>query len=361
MLHDVQKNLKPFSQPASRQLLLFIFILVGVIHVSCGDQAELGGGAGKKNQQEIEPARENNNNPRENENKLSKKTATNQNEKKKTIKDRGLIPESIDALQKRAVSPCLVEIGKSFSEPGPFQVEHQIEQNLNLYIPKDLPPNCQVPIVHFSNGTGSTCKKNEVVPKHLASWGFISSCYESGETGSGEPCMQALGVLFERFKDQALLRVGSIGHSQGGAGAISCTYLAEKQWPNELRIATYAIQPAHGMNRPDYREEYKSIKSPVFIMSGSADFIVSDSWIESGYQALNTETYWYSAQGISHFNPENSAKNTAVAFFRWKLLDEQDGAEYIEHLTSSSQPWTLVSSKNTKQNLNSDLQISSSD
>ncbi|MBF0443499.1 MAG: hypothetical protein HQK54_16450, partial [Oligoflexales bacterium] len=65
------------------------------------------------------------------------------------------------------------------------------------------------------------------------------------------------------------------------------------------------------------------VKSPVFIMSGSEDWIVPEDWIRQGYDALETETCWYKAIGIGHMNSYALGGSTAIAFFRCKLLGDE--------------------------------------
>ncbi len=238
-------------------------------------------------------------------------------------------------------SDCLPVEDYDFTKTGRFAVKRSSIGAVNVYVPQDLPAGCKVPVVHFSNGTGAYCRFYDSVLSHLASYGFISSCYESTQTGSGEACMNALDVLYENYPAIAAHKIGSTGHSQGGGAAITCTYLAEQRWGETAVVAAHAIQPAHGMNRSSYRAEYPLIESPVFIMSGSRDYLVSDSWIESGFDMLEAEAYWYRALGASHFNPHDWASPSAVAWFRWKLLDDERAGEYFLDLPTSDY-WEAV-------------------
>ena len=197
----------------------------------------------------------------------------------------------------------------------------------------------------FSNGTGASCIFYRSVLEHWASHGFIATCYESPSTGSGSPCMNAMDAALSEFSQIAdSTKFGSSGHSQGGGAAISCTYLLEQKYGNSARIAAHAVQPAHGMSRSSYTREYPTITSPVFMFSGSGDFIVPKSWVKRGYDILKTETYWYDASGISHMNPQNHAAESGVAWFRWKLFGDQQAKNYFINLPSSSR-WTQVSKK----------------
>lgn len=228
---------------------------------------------------------------------------------------------------------CLRDMGTAYGSPGRFKVARTTVGSVNIYAPTDLPAGCKVPIVHYSNGTMMFCSYYRSHLEHMASWGFLVSCFESTQTGSGEACLTGLDTLVSKFPDHAdPSRIGSTGHSQGGGAAITCAYLSEQKGGANVSVAVHAIMPAHGMNRLSYSSEYPLIRAPVFIMSGSTDAIVSDSWIDLGYGPLKTETLWYQAVGVGHMGPNEPASPTSVAYFRWKLLGDQNAAEYIRSL-----------------------------
>ena len=142
-------------------------------------------------------------------------------------------------------------------------------------------------------------------------------------------------------------RFGSSGHSQGGGAAITCTYLLEQKYGNSVKLTAHAVEPAHGMSRSSYTREYPKIKSPVFMFSGSADFIVPSSWVGRGYNVLKTETYWYQAEGVTHMNPQNHASESGVSWFRWKLLGDTKSKNDFLSLPESSR-WKEVKKRNAE-------------
>ena len=159
--------------------------------------------------------------------------------------------------------------------------------------------------------------------------------------------MNAMQTAIETYPDLAdSSKLGSSGHSQGGGAAVTCTYLLEQKYGSSVSIAGHAVQPAHGMNRFGYRGEYAKIQSPIFMFNGSRDLVVPKTWVGDGYRPLNSETYWYQGQAISHMNPQSHASESGVAWFRWKLLGDETAKDYFLNLPRSDR-WSAVKEKNT--------------
>jgi fermentation-respiration switch protein FrsA (DUF1100 family) len=104
-----------------------------------------------------------------------------------------------------------------------------------------------------------------------------------------------------------------------------------------------AIAPAtgHGSQPPSgsWQDAYAAVQSPMLMMSGSADMLVSERWVGDGYAALNdtTEAYWYSGVEATHIPiPHQHIQELAVAWFRWKLLGDKSACEYFKHLPDST-------------------------
>ena len=55
-----------------------------------------------------------------------------------------------------------------------------------------------------------------------------------------------------------------------------------------------------------------------------------------------TEAYWYEARGATHVPvPERFMNESALAFFRWKLLDDARACEHFKAMTESGD-WKLL-------------------
>ena len=81
-------------------------------------------------------------------------------------------------------------------------------------------------MIIITNASNTRARNIEAYLKHLASWGFIVVGNEDPQAGSGESTSKTLDYMMNIDKDSILYNkidydnIGSIGHSQGGAGAI---------------------------------------------------------------------------------------------------------------------------------------------
>jgi dienelactone hydrolase len=225
---------------------------------------------------------------------------------------------------------CLAQIF-DYKSPGPFDYETISSGSVKIWKPA-VPSGCQVPIVHFANGLHLACGNNEPVLAHLASHGFLALCYESPQTGDGTQCIEAVELALEQYPDLVSDKIGFAGHCQGGVSAILCAYRAEERWP-EHTLAVQAGAPEHGSfgSVEDWTELYGEIESPVFMFNGSEDLLASAQLVGQGLDHLSAETEvtWYEAIGATHVPvPNQWIQESAVAWFRWKLLDDRAACAY---------------------------------
>lgn len=239
---------------------------------------------------------------------------------------------------------CFQNNSDDYRAAGRYEVRRSGSGRVKIYEPSNFPDECKMPVVHLANGTGANCSFYSSISEHLASHGFLVSCYESSSTGSGMGCIRALDTLFSEYGDRVVGKFGSTGHSQGGGAAITCGYLAEQKYGDKLDIAIHAIEPAHGMSRASWKSEYPSIESPVFMLSGSSDTVVSSGWVRQGYEILKAPTYWYVARGASHMNAQPWAAESALIWFRWQLLGDNAAGQKLMKLTEDRR-WSFQDKK----------------
>ncbi|HKU41515.1 MAG TPA: hypothetical protein VJR89_25335 [Polyangiales bacterium] len=239
-------------------------------------------------------------------------------------------------------SSCLSGIDeRDYASAGPFEFLAESMPKLKLWVPK-LPSGCKVPVVHFANGTGATCSNYQPVLERLASHGFLAVCAENPATGSGVLGLEALEAALSMHPELAAHKLGSAGHHAGGQGAILTLQQAEAKWGSRGVYAGLAFAPAsgHGAQPPSgtWQDAYAAVKSPVLMISGSADALVSESWVGDGFATLNdaTEAYWYSAVGAMQIPvPVAQLQEASVTWFRWKLLGDQRACAYFKRLPAS--------------------------
>lgn len=233
---------------------------------------------------------------------------------------------------------------------GRYDVETDSDGRVNFWAPDpdQLPEGCTVPIIHHANGTGGRCSGYSSIFRQLASHGFIVACYEDTRTGAGEQCIEAVDAAYDRYPF-ASNKIGFTGHSQGGGAAFICTANAEDRWGFTHTIAGHAQEPASGYGEApsDWRSVYSGIRSPMFMFNGSRDTLVSESWVQRGFDALasSTEAYFYEAVGARHIpTPNDEAAESALAWFLWKLEGDQDACRYFKDMPNTSR-WTFQDSQ----------------
>jgi hypothetical protein len=232
---------------------------------------------------------------------------------------------------------------------GPFEHAALAFDQVKVWAPV-VRPGCKVPIVHFANGTGAACASTRGLFVHLASHGFIAACYESTQTGLGTQCIDAVARVYEELPELAGPKLGFAGQHTGGAAAFLCTAHATQMWGNTKLYAGHAFAPAHGngAGRSDWQDVYATITSPMFMINGSADSLVSASWVGRGYELLpaTTEAYWYEGTGVPHIPVPIAALNeSAVTWFRWQLLGDAAACEHFKAMPGTDR-WDLQEQRN---------------
>lgn len=224
----------------------------------------------------------------------------------------------------------------NYKTTGRFRYRTETAGAVKMWVPS-VPAGCKVPVVHLANGTGARCSTYGGILTHLASHGFLAVCYENTNTGQGTQCITALETAMARHPELVDDKIGSTGHSQGGGAAFMCLQRAEARWGSSKIYAGLAMEPASGFgdSPANWASYYAQIKSPMFMFNGSADFLVSASWVGRAFDALanDTEAYWYEATGAAHIPiPTRWTQESAVAWFRWKLLGDNAACRYFKSM-----------------------------
>jgi hypothetical protein len=226
----------------------------------------------------------------------------------------------------------------NYGARGPFRYSSRRVGSINMLVPS-VPAGCQVPVAHLANGTGARCSTYQSILNALASHGFLATCYESTNTGAGDQGLQAFERAIESYPNLAARRFASLGHSQGGQAAFTVLALTEARFGTDALYAGLAMQPASGYGAQprggSWQQVYSRIRSPMFMFSGTRDFLVSASWVRRGFEALDddTEAYNWSARGSTHIpTPNAETIEVAIPWFRWKLLGDSRACERFKSL-----------------------------
>jgi hypothetical protein len=251
-------------------------------------------------------------------------------------------------------SSCLDSI-TDYTKDGPFKFAAKPSGSIKYWVP-EVPAGCKVPVVHLANGTGASCSQYQPVLNRLASHGFLATCYENTNTGAGTQGLMAIETAYKNFPDLVAKKIGSTGHSQGGQGTFMVQVLAEQKFGlTDYIYAGLAMEPASGFGTQpsggSWQSWYAKIKGPMFMFSGTADMLVSEGWVQRGFDAMakDNETYHWSATGATHIPVPNSHSNDVVIpWFRWKLLGDKAACEAFKKLPGAGR-WTKRKEQNVKE------------
>ncbi len=263
------------------------------------------------------------------------------------------VPDAVDEVPDNSGETACLDGITDFNADGPFSFQEARAGSVKLWVP-DIPAGCKVPVLHLANGTGGSCSSYQNVLDHFASHGFLTTCYESGQTGAGTQGVEAITAAFDMYPDIAATRIGSTGHSQGGQAAFTVLQQSEAKWGDSYLYAGLAMQPASGFGAQppgmSWQAMYEMIYSPMFMFSGTSDSLVSESWVSRGFAALNdtVEAYNWSARGATHIpTPQEETMEVGVPWFRWKLLGDTNACEAFKALEGNGR-WTSEEQQNVQ-------------
>ena len=175
------------------------------------------------------------------------------------------------------------------------------------------------PFITWGNGTGAVPSIYAGLLSHWATHGFVVIASNSTQTGNGKEMVKGIdwlvaensraGSIFYKKLDTS--NIGASGHSQGGAGCVNAA--------NDKRVKCSApLMPGPG--------NAKGVKGPMFVVTGSADFIVPHGLVKfTVYNPSPVPTCLAKLKGASHFAACGSAKSMSgyiTAWFRHCLMGE---------------------------------------
>jgi len=211
------------------------------------------------------------------------------------------------------LTACFPSVGTNFGDPGPFPVSVQNGPS-NMGSTGD-----RHPVILWGNGTFLNPTNYDALLRHFASHGFIVAAANTSNAGSGQEMLAGLNNLTTFNADRNsvffdhvdLGRVATMGHSQGGGGAI--------QAAADPRVDTAVpIEPFQGT--------VSGLHGPTFFMAGQNDTTIPPSTVRQKYdQATNIPAAYGEVAGADHLQPivnGNAFRAPATAWVRWQLMDD---------------------------------------
>ena len=174
------------------------------------------------------------------------------------------------------------ELEYKYSQPGEFDVESRTVEtgdevigNLSVWYPK-LAQGEKFPVIIVANPSALPASNYKPFFERLASWGFVVVGNEESQTGKGEGIDKTVDQLFGLVDTHPLRevidydRIGLVGYSQGGAGALAAVSVQKNSDKFKALFTGSAVCPDVAK---DYGWTYDTSKItiPYFMAAGTGD------------------------------------------------------------------------------------------
>ncbi len=237
----------------------------------------------------------------------------------------------------------------SFDTAGPYKTttvnNTGPDGTFTLFRPTELGQGgVRHPIITWGNGTGTTPVIYSAFLTHLASHGFVVIASNSANTGTGTEMLAGVQWLVDQnagagdFADKLdPTKVGAIGHSQGGGGALNAGA--------DSRVTTVVpIAPAPGSG---------SLKGTMALLCGGQDTIISATTLCTSliYNRASVPTFFGILKAATHTTAIGNIggyRAPATAWLRLQLMGDEAARPmfYGPSCTLCMDPNWTVTSKN---------------
>lgn len=212
-----------------------------------------------------------------------------------------------------------------------------------VYYPSALEENGgKYPVIVLCNGSGTPVSKYPAVAKHYASWGFIVIGTEenySWNAFGAEMCLRYLERMNENEKIEDTVspfyqkvdfdRVGVVGHSQGGVGAINAVTNTEHK---HVYKAAVSLSPTNKELAHNLLWDYDAslVDVPILLISGAGggdDWVVTGEQLESIYNDIPDNKIMVRRSNTAHSEVLYSPDGYVTAWFMWQLQGDEEAAK----------------------------------
>ena len=171
---------------------------------------------------------------------------------------------------------------QKYSQLGSYEVasadfpsENKAIQKYRFWYPAELEKTeKQYPVILVVNASGTPAAKYEAWFQRLASWGFVVVGNEDPQTGTGETTSLTLDYLLHLPEDHILYgkldtnKIGLVGFSQGGAGALAAATEYENGSAYKAIFTGSAAYPFLSENL-GWHYDLTKVKIPYFMVAGT--------------------------------------------------------------------------------------------
>ena len=193
------------------------------------------------------------------------------------------------------------------------------------------------PAVIILNATGNKASWSGEYNSRFATFGIVSVGTEDTDTGTGYSTQRALEFLLAQNADPDSVlygkvntdKLGIVGHSQGGAGALRTVSLLPCA---DSFCAAAAISPSHEARAESRGWTYDptQIDIPVFLVSGTVEeddgLVTSLGYLTQTFDRLAGPKALARKKGVGHDAAYKQSAGYILAWFCWQLLGDTEAA-----------------------------------
>ena len=210
-----------------------------------------------------------------------------------------------------------------------------------IYYPEELTSaDKNYPVIVVSNGTGVKGSKAKAMFEHFASWGFIVIGNEEEYSWNGFAADMSLNYLLKCNGDSENIfyrkidtdNIGSLGHSQGGVGAVNAVTDTKHGDMYKTVVAESPSNPELSGNL-EWDYDISKVNIPIFMVAGTgkadAETIIPLEKMNEMYEALVSVPIKAMARrsDTEHGYMLYSADGYVTAWFMWQLKGDENASK----------------------------------
>lgn len=239
------------------------------------------------------------------------------------------------------------KIEAEYLKNGTYDVEYlevgapQNFKKYELWYPAELLNGSKkFPVIIVSNGTGVKASKAKVMFEHFASWGFITVGTEEEYSWNGFSAEMSLNYLLKCNDDSESIfyqkidtdNIGSVGHSQGGVGAINAVTDTKHSSVYKTVVAESPanIELAESL---EWDSDISKVNIPILLVAGTgkvdSQTIIPIDKLNEMYDLVTQSPIKVMARrnGLDHGEILYSVDGYVTAWFMWQLQGDNEAAK----------------------------------
>ena len=238
------------------------------------------------------------------------------------------------------------EIEAKYLKNGTYKtayIEYKVLENYDkyeIYYPEELTSaNKKYPVIVVSNGTGVKGSQAKAVFEHFASWGFIVIGNDEAYSWNGFASDMSLNFLLKSNDDSESIfyqkidtdNIGSVGHSQGGVGAINTVTDTKHSDLYKTVVAESPTNPELSVSL-EWDYDISKVNIPIFMVAGTkGDFemktVIPSEKMHEMYEQTTAPKAMARKKDCEHSHMLYSADGYVTAWFMWQLQGDDEAAK----------------------------------